>query len=139
MRQMRGVVIALSVLVLLGCASERVVRLGGGSAAPAAQGTVKVAKGPNANTRLKISVKHLAPPDRVSPGATVFVVWARPIRQGGFAQNLGALKVNQNLEGTLETVTPLRDFDLLITPEPTSEVARPSDVPVLITQITQRK
>lgn len=135
MRHIRRFAVAFLVLMLVGCASERVVRLYGGATAPAAQGTVKSSKGPNDNLRLKISVQHLAPPDRLAPGATVFVVWARPARQGGIAQNLGALKIDKDLTGTLETVTPLQNFDLLITPESSAEVQSPSNISVLMAHL----
>jgi len=44
------------------------------------------------------------------------VVWARADGAGS-AQNLGALHVDKDLDGTLKTVTPLRTFDVFITAE----------------------
>ena len=66
-----------------------------------------------------------APPEKVSSEATTYVVWVRP-GAGGRSQNLGALKVDGDLRGTLSTVTPMRSFDLFITAERSPTVSLPS-------------
>jgi hypothetical protein len=105
---------------------------------PAAMGEVATSAGPNGNTKLTVDVKHLAPPDRVSPGARVYVVWATELGTGAVANNLGALRVDAGLNGRLESLTPLRSFDLDITAEETPTVATPSAVSVLSVRITPR-
>jgi hypothetical protein len=45
--------------------------------------------------------------------------------------NVGAIRLDSNLEGKLDTVTPLRQFQLMITPEPDASVQRPTNQPVL--------
>ena len=104
---------------------------------PAAEGTVLVTSGPNQNTRLKITVHHLAHPDRLGPGATVFVVWARPAERGASLQNLGALRVDNDLDGSLETVTPLRNFELLITAEAEAGSLQPSGEPLISARVNR--
>ena len=85
------------------------------SITPAAVGEVAATAGPNGNTQLAITVRHLAPPANVTPGATVYVVWATELGAEPAPRNLGALRVDNNLNGRLETLTPLRSFDITIT------------------------
>ena len=92
---------------------------------PAAEGIVVVAKADNDNTALEVSVRHLAPPEKIAPEATTYVVWARASAAND-VQNLGALKVNKDLQGTLKTVTPLRTFDVFITAEASPTAQSPS-------------
>ena len=102
------------------------LRLGSSPEIPAAQGKVSLHRTKNGNVEIKLFVKHLAPPGRITPGATVFVVWARGLAQWAEAQNLGALKVDKNLNGKLRAVTAMPSFDLFITCEQTQTVTRPA-------------
>lgn len=130
-------VAALAALVLIGCASSSEVRLQGSPQAPAAEGTLKLSRGQNGNTHLEITVRHMAPPDRMTQSATVYVVWVRPIQEGSVPQNLGALQVNDKLEGTLDTLTPLHSFDLMVTAEPSATVVQPSGIAILSTSVNR--
>jgi len=47
------------------------------------------------------------------------------------------LKIDKNLDGRLETVTPFHSFDLFITPEPSSAVTTPNGERALWTTITK--
>ena len=91
---------------------------------PAAQGTIRATPGENGNTRLRVSVRHLAPPKKVRADATTYVVWVQAA--GGAPQNMGALKVDEDLRGTLTTVTPLTSFEVFITLENAATVQEPS-------------
>jgi hypothetical protein len=108
------------------------------SVTPAAMGEVATTIEPNGNTKLTVNVQHLAPPDRVTPGATVYVVWVAPPEEGATATNLGALRVDADLRGKLEAVTPLRGFDLKITAEETPTVDEPHGTPVLSVRVPPR-
>ena len=108
------------------------------SVTPAAMGNVVTATDANGNTQLTIDVQHLAPADRVAPGATAYVVWATDVAAGSTAQNLGALRVDKDLRGKLEATTPLRTFDLAITAELSPGVNAPSGAPVLKVRVTPR-
>jgi hypothetical protein len=108
------------------------------SVTPGAMGEVVTRTDANGNTRLSIDVQHLAPPDRVAPGATVYVVWVTDVAAGATPQNLGALRVDKDLRGKLEVATPLRTFDLTITAEPSPGVVAPSGPPVLKVRVTSR-
>ena len=108
-----------------GCAAESgTVRMTGSQDVPSAQGLVKATPTDDDNTRLLVEVKHLAEPEGVTPGATTYVVWARTGTQ--VPQNLGALRVDRDLKGTLSTVTALRTFDVFVTAEPSALVAAPT-------------
>jgi hypothetical protein len=121
-------------LVSAGCAST--FALTSGPQTPAAEGKVVAKAGPNNNTKLVIEVKHLAPPKKVNPEGKVYVVWVQGAAENGTPQNLGALKVDSNLKGTLETLTPLRDFRLTITVERSAMLTSPTSSPVLAARIS---
>lgn len=105
-------------------------------AIPAAKGEIKVDDaGPN--TSIRVEVEHLAAPERVQPGATTYVVWAQQIGTGAQPQSLGALALNPDLTGRLETVTALRNFELYITAEPAPTVTAPSGDRLLWTTVSR--
>lgn len=118
---------AFGALVAIGgCASDAgAVRMTASRDIPAAMGTVVATQTDNDNTKVRVEVEHMAPPQRVSPGATTYVVWARAAGQAA-PVNLGALKVDRNLKGTLVTVTPLRNFEVFVTAEPSPTVTTPT-------------
>ena len=103
------------------------------SSSPAAQGTVKTSVADNGNTALSVRVKHLAPPSKMGSDATVYVVWIQP---GDAAiQNVGAMTLNDNLEGRLDTVTPHHRFTVSVTPEPGAQGAQPTHEAVFTTSV----
>lgn len=104
----------LSVALLAGCASKE--DMVASNVVPAARGQVKVDSDDNNNSEVTVKVEHLAPADRVYPGATNYVVWIQPAGADTF-QNVGALRVNEDLEGTHKTTVPYKDFRVIVTPE----------------------
>lgn len=118
----------------LGCAPTQTMQ--SANRVPASQGTVKASAADNGNTNLLVKVKHLAPPSRIESDATVYVVWIEPTNAA--KQSVGALTLNNNLEGTLETVTPHRRFLVLVTPEPSGQVAQPTHQAVFTSQVDRR-
>jgi hypothetical protein len=115
----------------LGCAKNQAMRSSDDS--PASQGTVRATEGDNGNTKLNISVKHLAPPSKMATDATVYIVWIEP--RNGAKQSVGALSLNDNLEGSLDTVTPHRSFAVSVTPEPNAAVEYPTHDPVFTSDV----
>lgn len=101
---------------------------------PAAAGEVKAKEGKNGNTDLSVKVEHLARPGLVEPDTNTYVVWAKD-ENSGQVTNLGALKVDKNLNGRLTTVTPYKNFDLFITPESQSAATSPSGEHLLWTRV----
>ena len=120
-------ILSLTLLFAVGCAAK--IPLANGPETPAAIGSVDANEGPNGNLKLDIEVLHLAPPEKVAAGGQVYVVWVVP--KGGAPANLGALKVDSDLAGKLEAVTPHHSFELFITVEESPVVAAPTGVHVL--------
>ncbi len=93
----------------------------------AAQGALRVKSTKNGNSKLKLEVKHLAQPEKVSASAKTFVVWAVPQNSPGIAaQNLGAFQVDDDLQGSIETMTPHHQFEFFVTAEPKGDVGVPT-------------
>ncbi len=111
-----------------GCAGAE--KLSASSSLPAAEGTLLCDKAANDNTSIDLKVKHLANPDRLTPPAAVYVVWMKTDKDAT-PQNLGALKVDEDLNGRLTTVTSQRRFEVFITGEATGQGISPSGAPLL--------
>ena len=120
-----GLVVVLAAL-LSGCATYD----GPMQAAPellTAKADLEVKKVQNNSQKIEIDIEHLAPPEKIQPGATVFVVWAQPlIPEGAPAQNIGAFVVDNELEADLVAMTPYATFDLFVTAETSRSVVAPS-------------
>lgn len=108
-----------------------------GAAVPASEGTVRATDGDNGSTNVELRVKHLAPPAKVASDATVYVVWVQA--RNASRQNVGALNLNDDLEGSLDTTTVHRQFELSVTPEPSARVARPTHDPVFTSHVNRGK
>ncbi|TAK52373.1 MAG: hypothetical protein EPO24_15275 [Bacteroidetes bacterium] len=91
---------------------------------PGAQGEVTLNKDSNNNTTISLSVKHLAPPTKLNPSRSVYIVWVESPE--GKVANLGQLQVDDDLEGDFEGTTPFEYFRILITAEDTPTVTQPS-------------
>lgn len=107
------------------------------SEVPASEGTVQVLVGANDNRKVSVRVKHLAQPSKMAPDATVYIVWIKP--EGSDPQNVGALILNEDLEGRLETLTPHHRFRVSVTPEPNSRAIQPSHEPVFTYAVESNK
>jgi hypothetical protein len=113
--------------------------LRGGPEIPASEGTVTASPGDNnQNTKIVVVVKHLAVPDRVVPGATSYVVWVQRSADERNAQNVGALQVNDKLDGRLETVTSLKQFLLFITAEQSPSAMAPTGKTLMTTNVVMK-
>jgi len=97
---------------------------------PAASGQVKFGKAGNGNTSIDLMVKYLADPQKLQPPAAVYVAWVSADKDSP-AQNIGALMVNDQREGTLKTVTALHDFRLFVTAEAGGQVQTPTGTQLL--------
>ena len=124
--------------VLSGCAmfGGEVPRMNASPVIPAAEGHAKFGKAPNGNTSIDLTVKHLADPQKLTPPVNYYVVWLRASKDAA-AQNIGALTVDKNLDGKLDTVTALHSFDLFITGEGSDQVQQPMGQPLLWTSHSQ--
>ena len=91
---------------------------------PAAQGKVKFSKTNDGNIAINLSVKYLADPQKLQPPAAIYVVWVGKDKDST-RQNVGALKVEKDREGSLKSVTPLHAFQLFVTAEANGQVQEP--------------
>ena len=119
---------------LAACAGGQMTQMVSNPRVPAAEGQVVATKIENGNTRLTLTVKHLAHAASVQGGATIYVVWLQPNEQAP-AQNIGALDVDKNLNGTLTTTTTQTEFLLSVTAEPFPNAAAPAGAEVFRTTV----
>lgn len=126
------------VMAISSCASHGPLLLVASQDIPAAEGTVKVTQTDDGNSQIQLEVKHLALPERVNPGATVYVVWVSGPAFGDEQHNMGALKVDDNLNGSLTTLTPLKVFNLSVTAEPSQASTAPTGRVLLSTSYPKR-
>ena len=126
----------LAVFALSACATP--AQMTTGPSVLGAEGQVKVADGPNGNTLVNILIHHLAAPEKVSPGATVYVAWVQA-SEGGSQQNVGQIQLDSNQSGRLDTVTSFKNFTVIVTAEPVATAATPTGNPVLSTKISGKQ
>jgi hypothetical protein len=88
------------------------------------EGTVQAKADTNGNTMVQVQVKRLSAPARVSSDATVYVVWIKA--PTGDIQNVGALNLDSDYTGTLNTTSPHKAFTLTVTPEPSAAMNAPT-------------
>lgn len=127
----RRVICLLTVFVMLAgaFALAEEVKMRSAETNPAAEGRVKFNHDRNGNTLFDIKVAHLARPDRLTPAKSDYVVWVQ--RPGEGPQNLGVLKVNENLQGSFHGTTPYQKFDVFVTAEDNPKADTPSSSEVL--------
>lgn len=119
---------ALLAGALAGCASGP--RLSVGPMLSKSRGRVRFEKTADDGTRILMRVENLAEPEGFDPPGYAYVAWVQSSRESA-AQNVGALVVDDYRTGVLKTTTPLRDFELFVTVEPTSDAAKPTGPPLL--------
>lgn len=78
-------------------------------------------------TTVSIEGEHLAPPDRLLPGATSYVVWARKDSSSEW-QRIGSLQYDADKRtGSLPQATvPLTTFELIVSAEQQNSPKSPS-------------
>lgn len=104
-------------------------RLTNTGAAPAAEGKVMTDNDRNGNTGVEVHVKHMATPQSLTPAKQTYLVWVQP--RGKDPELLGALRVNDDLEGSLKAATPHKAFDIFITAEDNLKPETPSSLVIL--------
>jgi hypothetical protein len=130
-----GFIIATAVVFATLVYADKKFPLTAASIVPAAKGSVEVGKDRNGNTEMKLKVEHLANPTSLSPSQANYVVWLQD--KGSGPENQGELKVNGKLEGTFETVTPRKNFDVFVTGENDGTVKSPSGPEVMRTTVSR--
>ena len=102
---------------------------------PAAKGVIHATHDSNNNTKLEMSVHYLAQPGALTPSAAAYVVWLHPENEA--PQNKGELKIDKNRNGSLTIVTPLKRFEIYVTPEQSAEATAPNGEHVLSANVSQ--
>jgi len=133
----RRVALFLLVGFLLSTAAwGREDRLTNTGVAPAAEGKVNTDNDRNGNTGVDVAVKHMATPQSLTPAKQAYLVWVQA--RGKDPELLGALRVNDNLEGSLKAATPYKDFEIFITAEDNLKPDTPSSVVLLKGSISRK-
>ena len=126
--------IGAAVLLFVAVAFADQFKMRAGESNPAAMGVVHVNSDRNGNLALVLEAKHLAPPDRLSPAHSSYVVWIQP--SGKPAEVLGELRVNtQDEAASFKTAVPYHNFDIFVTAEDTPKPETPSSTEVLRTSV----
>lgn len=119
----------IAVLLVTALAWAREDKLENTGVAPAAQGKVVTGTDRNGNTSVEVQVEHLANPQSLKPAKQTYLVWIQP--SGQSAQLLGALRVGDDLKGSVKGSTPFTNFDVIITAEDQLKADTPSSTVVL--------
>ncbi len=128
MRKIHAICLTFALLCTVAYAAKK-FPMTAASIVPAARGEVEVGHDNNSNTKLKMTVEHLASPESLTPPSAAYVVWLQ--ERGGTTENQGQLKVDKKLKAKFETVTPLKSFDLFVTAEQDVTAKTPSGPEVL--------
>lgn len=131
-------ILSLSCSSMMGNGDTQELQLTGTPGLPSVQGSAKVSTTDDGNTQIDLNVKHLAPPEKVKVDATAFVVWVQDSNSGSQPDNLGALKVDKDLNGSMKALTSLRSFDLYVTAEPSATTDQPSGDALLRTNVEMK-
>ena len=129
MRHRNVVLFLLATLLLTTAAWGREDKLVNTGTAPAAEGKVITDNDRNGNTGVTVEVKHMATPQSLTPPKQTYLVWVQP--RGKDPELLGALRVNEGLQGSLKATTTYKDFDILITAEDNMKPEMPSGMVIL--------
>jgi hypothetical protein len=125
---------AFGLAAITGCAYSNDAPLTTSAEVRMATGEVTYKRGRNGNTQLRVKVRRLAPAGQVESGASTYVVWAKP-NSSADPQNIGVLRVGSERAGELVTKTPLRDLELIITPEREPVALRPTGKSIMSARI----
>jgi len=128
MRKLYAIGLTFALLCTIAYAAKK-YPMTAASIVPGARAQVEIGKDNNGNTKLKMTVQHLANPANLTPPATGYVVWLR--ERSGESENQGQLKMNKNLQATFETTTPFKNFEVFVTAEQDFGIRGPSGSQVL--------
>lgn len=136
LRLVASLLAVISLSVLLGaCGGTAEYSVVGRDSASGADGTVTVEEIAGGNRLVTVALKFLPPPDRITPGATVYVAWFETANQP--AIRAGALEFDADARtGNVTATTPSPRFKLKITAERNANVATPSEFVVAELNVT---
>jgi hypothetical protein len=100
--------------------------------APAALGEAKIETDRNNNTRVELDIRHLAPPQNLTPPKSAYIVWFESPE--GRAVNMGQLTVGSDRRARFSAVTPFKVLRVLVTAEDRVLAESPGEQVVLRTE-----
>ncbi len=116
----------LFIMLILSCSGAKTFPVS--DLAPAAEITVKQKTDNNDNNEITVKAKYLASPERVSNGATAYVVWLVSEENG--IKNIGALYNKNGQDSELETVTSFVGEEIFITAEKEAGISSPQGIEI---------
>lgn len=122
-------------LALAGCGSSFAMTPDSG--VPFATGTIDASFEENGNNEFTMKVAGLGPPSKLVPGATTYIVWLTPKKEGATAQNIGALTVEDDGKGELEFKSTVNAFSIVVTAEAAADVLKPTGREVLKASVAE--
>lgn len=103
------------------------------SVVPAATGKVSVKRDKNSNYLIKVNVRNLAPPDRLTPPQRTYIVWMESDRNT--IKKLGLLEPSSKaLDASLSTTAVANPNRIFVTAESSPEIQYPGGTEVLATE-----
>lgn len=113
-----GLLILITMLTT-SCTSTEYVMNTNKELTPAAEASVLVAEDirNKDNLTLTLRINHLAQPSEIDEKASTYVAWIIPKEAKYDPINIGALDLQENLSGLLETTVAFKEFDIFVTPE----------------------
>lgn len=130
-----SLVLIFAALILSSCSKN--ITFPVSSSVPAARGSVKISTDQNKNYDIRVQVRHLASPDRLTPPKKVFVVWMDT--EQSRTNHVGQLKTRSKMfsrsyNAELRTVSSHKPTRVFITAEDVAEIQYPGSQVVLDTQ-----
>jgi hypothetical protein len=126
-------------LLLAACGGPLEYMVKGTPASPGTDAKIKAdVNNSTVITNVTIEAENLTPPDRLMPGATTFVVWARK-DSGSQWQRIGSLQFDAGKRtGSLPQATvPLTSFELIVSAEQENSPKSPSPHVVLQQKVAE--
>ena len=101
------------------------------SVVPAARGYITVNDDKNKNFLIKVELMYLAEANRMTPPKNTYVVWMTSNKNT--TQNIGQIKITNNLKESFETVSSTKPTKVFITAEDDATIQYPTTQVVLST------
>lgn len=129
------VILLFSLVTVISSCSKK-VRFDNSAVVPAAEGIVIIKKDGNNNYSIDLTVKNLAPSDKLTPPQPAYVVWVTTENNG--IKNIGQLNsstgwLSSSLTGSLQAVTAFRPKRVFITAEENPAIQHPGTQSIMTT------
>jgi len=124
---MRKALFSIAFAALLACGGPLTYKIASSPKAPGADAVINADISKDQHlTQLRVKAMNLPPPDRVTTGTRIFIIWTRKNTEAQWSR-VGNLKYDADArEGTFQGTVPEVDFDFQITVEKDDGAAAPS-------------